>query len=229
MAAFPTAFPRTVRSYTGRGRLTQGQRRALDQLWPLYGIAAGNAPLCLDALFGRRAPCHLEIGFGMGDVLLHMAMGNPACNYLGIEVYAPGIGSALLKLHDRQVQNVRLLHGDAVTALGGRLPAQSLAAVCVFFPDPWPKKRHHKRRLVQPDFAALVARALEHGGQVHLATDWRDYADHMLATFDAAPEFINTAGQGHFSAHPPERPVTKFEARGRRRGHDVWDLAFIRT
>lgn len=227
MAALPTAFPRTVRSYVGRGRLTRGQRRALERLWPVYGVGGNAGPLQLDSLFGRRAPCHLEIGFGMGDVLLDMAAGHPAHNYLGIEVYAPGIGSALRKLHDRQLHNVRLLHGDAMTFLSDRISPASLAAVYVFFPDPWPKKRHHKRRLVHPDFVSLVARALEHGGRVLLATDWQDYADHILQTFSAAPEFINAAGGG-FARRPDERPLTKFESRGRKLGHSVYDLEFIR-
>ncbi len=215
-------------SYVGRGRLTKGQRRALERLWPQFGITAPNQPLELDRLFGRSAPCRLDIGFGMGDGLIEMAAASPQTNYLGIELYLPGLGSTLMKLEQRQLDNVRLIYGDAWRVLSEGIPTGALEAASVFFPDPWPKKRHHKRRLVQPAFARLLADALCAGGRLYLATDWEDYAAHMLRALGETPGLVNAAGDGRFSPRPAERPATKFEARGRRLGHGEWDLVFVR-
>lgn len=214
--------------HVGRGRLTKGQRRALERLWPSFGVAAPRTPLDFDRLFGRRGPCRLDIGFGMGDALLDMAGACPQANYLGVELYLPGIGSALMKLEQGRLDNVRLVYGDAGRVLSEGIPAGSLETVSIFFPDPWPKKRHHKRRLVQPPFSRLIADALRPGGCLYVATDWEDYAAHMLRVLEETPGLINAAGAGRFAPRPPERPTTKFERRGRRLGHDVRDLVFTR-
>jgi tRNA (guanine-N7-)-methyltransferase len=224
-----TAAPRTVRSYAARGRLTKGQRRAVETLWPRYGIEAGSAPLNLDEVFGRDAPRRMEIGYGMGDTLITMAAADPDRDYLGVEIYPPGIGSVLKKIEAAQLHNIRLLWGDAAQLLSTLIPAASLEAVYIYFPDPWPKKRHHKRRLVQPPLARLLAERLAPGGRLHLATDWEDYALHMLEVLGATPGLVNTAGAGGFAQRPAERPLTKFERRGQRLGHGVWDLVFTRA
>jgi tRNA (guanine-N7-)-methyltransferase len=220
---------RRVRSFVRReGRMTAAQRRALEELWPRYGIAPGEESLDLDAVFARRAPRYLEIGFGMGDALAAMAERHPERDYLGIEVHQPGVGALLRALDARGLHNVRVIATDAVEVLQRRVPDSSLDGVYIFFPDPWPKKRHHKRRLVQPPFSALLARKLRAGGQVHLATDWEDYARQMLEVLEATPGLANAAGAGAFAPRPGERPVTKFERRGERLGHQVWDLIFER-
>jgi len=229
MSAALGPIPTAAGGYVGRGRLTKGQRRALEQLWPQFGIAAPEAHIDLRALFGRAAPCRLDIGFGMGDALLDAAADAPHANHLGVELYLPGIGSALMKLEQRQLQNVRLVYGEAGRVLADAIPAKSLEAVSIFFPDPWPKKRHHKRRLVQAPIARLIGAALRPGGRLSLATDWQDYADHMVRVLDETLGLTNTAGPGRFAPRPPERPTTKFEARGRRLGHGVWDLVYVRT
>jgi len=220
---------RPIRSFVRReGRMTDAQRRNLDALWPRYGIDPEAGPLDLDTLFGRRAPRMLEIGFGMGDALFEMAMRHPEHDHLGIEVHRPGVGRLLGKLEESGLRNVRVICHDAVEALQTLIPDDSLDAVYLFFPDPWPKKRHHKRRIVQPAFVALLARKLKPGGLLHMATDWEDYAQHMMTVLSEAPEFTNTAGPGAFTPRPEARPVTKFERRGERLGHQVWDLVFRR-
>lgn len=218
---------RPIRSFVRReGRMTDAQRRALETLWPKYGLEPGESPLDLDALFGRRAPRLLEIGFGMGDALLEMAERHPENDYLGIEVHRPGVGRLLARLEEKGLRNVRVICADAVEVLRKAIPDASLDAVYLFFPDPWPKKRHHKRRIVQPPFVALLGQKLTHGGILHMATDWEDYAQYMLAVLSAAPGFANTAGPGAFTPRQEERPMTKFERRGERLGHPVWDLVF---
>jgi tRNA (guanine-N7-)-methyltransferase len=220
---------RPIRSFVRReGRMTVAQRRALADLWPRYGIEAGEAPLDFAVLFGRTAPVTLEIGFGNGEALLTVAAAHPERDFIGIEVHRPGVGQLLNALAARGLSNVRVAIGDAREFLLQRVPEASLGAVHLFFPDPWPKKRHHKRRLVQPAFAELVRQRLRPGGWWHLATDWQDYAGHMLAVLEAAG-FENTAGPGRFAPDPGERPPTKFEARGRRLGHAVWDLVCRRV
>ncbi len=219
-----------VRSFVLRqGRLTQGQQRALDTLWEHYSIAACDEPLDLDAVFGRQAPRTLEIGFGNGAALAALAAAHPERDYLGIEVHRPGVGALLLTLEKQRLENVRVLCADAVAVLRTAIPDASLAAVHVYFPDPWPKLRHHKRRLIQPPFVALLAAKLRGGGYLHMATDWEDYAQHMLRVLEVAPGFDNRCGTGQFSPRPADRPLTRFEQRGQRLGHPVRDLIYTRT
>ena len=187
-----------------------------------------HAPLDLDAVFGRRAPRVLEIGFGMGEALLDMALARPDLDFLGVEVYRPGIGSCLRRIDAGSLTNVRILAEDAMRVLEYMIPDAALTRVQLYFPDPWPKKRHHKRRLVQPAFVALVARKLAHGGVFHMATDWEHYAHHMLEVMSRAANFRNLA-DGGFAPRPSWRPRTKFEQRGERLGHGVWDLVFERV
>lgn len=220
---------RHIRSFVRReGRLTPAQKRALDELWPRYGIDGRNEPLDLPALFGRNAPVVLEIGFGNGEALAELAAAHPENNFLGIEVHRPGVGHLLNLLAARGIANVRVVVADAKEILAARIPDESLAAVHLFFPDPWPKKRHHKRRLLQPDFAQLVRRKLRTGGVIHLATDWQDYAQWMMETLTAAEGFENVAGRGCYGERG-ERPLTRFERRGVRLGHAVRDLRFRRV
>lgn len=221
---------RRIRSFVRReGRLTPGQARALERLWPRYGLDAEGAPLDLDALFGRAAPRVLEIGFGDGEALVHMAAAAAQQDFLGIEVHRPGVGRLLRRLEELGLDNVRVFCADATEVLATRIPPAALDAVHLFFPDPWPKKRHHKRRIVQPAFVQVLRGRLRIGGLFHMATDWEEYAAHMLEVMSAAEGFSNTAPEGGYVARPPQRPLTKFEARGHARGHGVWDLVFRRS
>jgi tRNA (guanine-N7-)-methyltransferase len=225
-------FHRPIRSFVRReGRLTRAQERALTELWPRFGIdlTEGFGPIDLAGAFARRAPCVLEIGFGDGEALASLAERHPENDYLGVEVHRPGVGHLLLQVEARGLGNVRVIAHDAVEVLRTRLTDESLAGVHILFPDPWPKKRHHKRRLVQPELVALLRRRLVPGGYVHLATDWEHYAEWMLAVMGAAPGFVNEAGAGRFLPRPETRPQTKFERRGRRLGHPVRDLLFRRV
>ena len=220
---------RRIRSFARRqGRLTEGQQRALDQLWPVFGIEPDQS-LDLEALFGRVAPLTLEIGFGNGESLASMAEATPELNFLGIEVHRPGVGHLLYELQRRQIDNVRVWRHDAVDILTSQLPDQCLDRVLVFFPDPWPKRKHHKRRLIRDEFVVLLAKKLKPGGLLHLATDWDHYARHMLNTLEASPVFHNLAGPGQFAERPACRPETRFEARGRQLGHRVRDMLFQRV
>lgn len=218
---------RRIRSFVRRaGRLTRAQRRALEELWPRYGVDL-SAVCAPGAVFSRRRPLMLEIGFGMGDALVAMAVAHPEHDFLGVEVYPPGIGSALLKIEAQSLDNVRLVQADVMdllTAVGNA----SLRGVLVFFPDPWPKKRHHKRRLVQRPFVDLVCEKLEAGGKFELATDWEHYAVEMLTLIDSHGCFLNRAGKGKFAPRPAERPATKFQRRGEKLGHDIFELLFER-
>jgi len=224
-----TAHPRSIRSFVTRaGRITAAQQRALETLWPQYGLDYREEPLALTALFGREAPCTLEIGFGNGANLVALARAHPQRNYLGVEVHRPGVGRLLLALEQEALTNVRAVCHDAVEVLERQIAPGSLAEVLILFPDPWPKKRHHKRRLIQPAFIALAERALAAGGVLRLATDWQPYALEMLAHLGAAPGLRNLAVDGGFVARPAERTPTRFELRGTRLGHEVWDLAFAR-
>lgn len=222
---------RRVRSFVRReGRMTAAQRRALDEHWPRYGVECdAAAPLDLDTLFGRRVPRTLEIGFGMGEALFAMAEANPDRDHIGIEVYRPGVGSLLRRLAAHDVGNVRVLCCDAVDVLRDLIPEGALDAIHVFFPDPWPKKRHHKRRLIDPGFAALAASRLRCGGLLHLATDWEDYAYRMMEVLEATDGIRNVAGPRAWAERPQWRPPTRFERRGVRLGHGVWDLLFERA
>ncbi len=221
--------PRSIRSFVTRaGRITAAQQRALGELWPRYGIEYDSRQLELAACFGREAPRTLEIGFGNGENLATLAHAHPQRDYLGIEVHRPGVGRLLLALEQRGLANVRVICHDAVEVLERQIAPASLAEVLVLFPDPWPKKRHHKRRLIQAPFVALIARALAPGGTLRLATDWQPYALEMLTLLAASAEFVNLAPGGGFSERPAERTPTRFERRGTRLGHEVWDLAFRR-
>lgn len=220
---------RAIRSFVRReGRLTPGQQRALEVLWPRFGVDLTDEPLDFAALFGRQAPVTLEIGFGNGEALASLAGASPQADFLGIEVHRPGVGRLLMRLEESGIGNVRVLCADAVEVLSRRIPPASLDQVLLFFPDPWHKTRHHKRRIVQPPFADLIATRLRPGGVWRLATDWEDYARHMLAVLGAHPLYRNLSPAGDFVARPPSRPLTKFEQRGLRLGHGVWDLAFER-
>lgn len=210
------------------GRITRAQRRALDELLPRWGIPYSPANLDLDAVFGRKAPRVLEIGFGDGATLIELAAASQQSDFLGVEVHPPGIGHCLLALESLALTNLRLIAHDAVEVLANQLPPASLDEVLLYFPDPWPKKRHHKRRIVQPAFAALVASRLRQGGTFRLATDWEPYADWMLEVLNAAPGFGNAAPAGGFIERP-DRGATRFEVRGRRLGHPVFDLEFLRS
>lgn len=221
--------PRLVRSFVRReGRMTRGQQRALAELFPRYGIQAVDEQLDLHQVFGRTAPCYLEIGFGNGGNLQAMAQQHPERNYLGIEVHRPGVGNLLLQIEQHSIENIRVICADAVAVLKNNIPPASLDAVYIFFPDPWHKRRHHKRRLVQVGFVELLRERLKPGGVLHMATDWEDYAWHMLAVMQQVSGFVNTAVGGGFSPRPDYRVLTKFEQRGIRLGHGVWDLIFVR-
>jgi tRNA (guanine-N7-)-methyltransferase len=225
-----TGQARSIRSFVIRGgRITAAQQRALGELWPRYGVEYEARPLELAGLFGRGAPCTLEIGFGNGANLLALALAHPEHDYLGVEVHRPGIGRLLLGLEERRPGNVRIVCQDAVDVLGQQIVPGSVDEILVLFPDPWPKKRHHKRRLIRPPFVALLARALAPGGVLRLATDWEPYALEMLATLGAAPELTNLAPDGGFVPRPAERLPTRFESRGASLGHRVFDLAFRRV
>jgi tRNA (guanine-N7-)-methyltransferase len=220
---------RPVRSFVLRGgRVTDGQKRALDELGPKYGVPEGQASLDFETLFGNRHPVIAEIGFGNGEATWRMAQSHPDENFLGIEVHRAGVGRLLLALEQRRIDNVRVACADAVEFLRLRVAPDSMAGVRIYFPDPWPKKRHHKRRLVQPAFVALLASRMRAGAILHLATDWAPYAEHMLDVLNAAQEFENLAGQGRYAARPTWRPRTKYERRGERLGHRVFDLVFRR-
>lgn len=218
---------RRIRSYVRReGRLTKGQQRALDELWPLYGIDNDNSKLDLEVVFGRSAPKILEIGFGNGRSLAQMAEAFPENDYLGIEVHRPGVGALLLLTEELGLSNIRIICDDAEDVIKNRLADESLDRVQIFFPDPWHKKRHHKRRLIKPAFITLVARKLKPGGLLHMATDWENYAVHMTEVMKHAESFINTNQHGDYVERPDYRPLTKFEQRGQRLGHGVWDLVY---
>lgn len=219
---------RKIRSFVRReGRLTRGQQHALQELWPRYGLET-SAPLDLDAVFARRAPRVLEIGFGNGDTLLTMAADQPQTDFIGIEVHRPGVGRLLHELKSRALGNVRVIREDAVPVLRDCLPDNCLDRLLLFFPDPWHKKRHHKRRIVQPDFIELLAKKIKPAGTLHMATDWENYAEQMLEVTEKSTAFRNCAGAGNYSPRPDYRPTTKFELRGQRLGHGVWDILFQR-
>lgn len=218
---------RRIRSFVRRqGRMTDLQERALNELWPTYGLEPGDELIDLDQLFARQAPKVLEIGFGMGDSLAEMAQAHPENDYLGIEVHRPGVGRLLSKLHEQGSNNVRVFCHDAIEILEKQIADKSLDRVLLFFPDPWHKKRHNKRRIVNNEFVAMIRTKLKPGGVFHMATDWEDYACWMMAVMNRAEGFNNLAGEGEYSERPDYRPVTKFEKRGHRLGHGIWDLLF---
>ena len=219
---------RYIRSFVRRnGRLTQAQGKALQELWPRYGVDDVGS-LDLDQVFAREAPRYLEIGFGMGDALAAMAAANPQRDYLGIDVHEAGIGRVMRLAEQASVTNLRIIRGDAVSLLRDRLNEAVFDALLVYFPDPWPKKRHHKRRLVRPDFVKLFSQRIKPAGLLHLATDWQAYAQVMLEVVEQDGSFRNLAGPGRFSESPGERPSTRFQRRGERLGHAIFDLHFER-
>lgn len=221
---------RRVRSFVVRaGRMTEGQQRSLAQHWPRYGLELADGRLGVAKLFERRAAVVLEIGFGMGDSLLEMARRAPEKEFIGIEVHPPGVGRLLARVAEEGLSNVHVYCDDAIEVLQRCIPDASLETVQLFFPDPWPKKRHHKRRIVQADFVQLVRRKLVIGGHFHMATDWQNYAEQMMMVMSGAEGYRNVAGAGAYSPQPPWRPVTKFQRRGERLGHGVWDLIFARV
>ncbi len=215
--------PRRIRSFVRRaGRITIAQRRALEQYWPIYGLDYESSQLDLDRIFGRNAERILEIGFGNGELLVETAATNPQTDFIGIEVHEPGVGHCLLRMNEQALTNVRLICHDAIDVLNRQIPDQSLHGVNLFFPGPWPKKRQHKRRIVQPDFVALLARKIEPGGFFHTATDWSHYAEHIDETVCANSSFRVT------ETETSKRPETKFEARGKRLGHEIRDQFYAR-
>jgi len=223
----PSSHP-PIRSFVLRqGRVSNAQRRAVDTLLSVYGIAYAPGALDFEQVFGRRAPTILEIGFGMGETTARIAQVHPKNNYLGIEVHTPGVGSLLKRIAEDGLTNLRLVQHDAVEVLDHMIASAALAGAHIFFPDPWPKKRHHKRRLIQPGFVALLASRLAPGAYLHVATDWREYAEQILAVFAAEPGLVNTAPG--FALRPNYRPLTKFESRGLKLGHGVWDIIFRKT
>jgi tRNA (guanine-N7-)-methyltransferase len=220
---------RTIRSFVRRaGRLTSSQQRALTELWPDFGVEFREERLEFDTLFGRSAPVVLEIGFGNGETLVQQAAEHPQFDFLGIEVHEPGVGHCLLRAQDAGTGNLRLIRHDAVEVLERMIPPASLARVNLFFPDPWPKKRHHKRRIVQLRFLDLVAERLAAGGSFNVATDWENYADHIEAMVRESGRFQCAERRIHSGDEPLDRPETKFERRGLRHGHRIRDWRFVR-
>lgn len=220
---------RPIKSYVLRqGRLTDGQERALVDTWPQFGLDYLGVTRDLDAVFGRSAPKIIEIGFGNGEALLAAAQADPARDYIGIEVHRPGVGRLLLNAGKAQLGNLRVYHHDAVEVLSNEIGDGTLSEVRLYFPDPWHKVRHNKRRIVQPQFVALVTNKLKTGGLFHLATDWAAYAEHMLDVMEAAPYFHNRLGARAVSPRPDWRIETHFQKRGERLGHDVFDLIYDR-
>jgi tRNA (guanine-N7-)-methyltransferase len=220
---------RRIRSFVLRaGRITAAQERALNELWRDYGLDAGNAALELDGVFGRSAARCLEIGFGTGEVIGSLAQANPHIDYLGIEVHRPGVGRLLLWAEQAKLTNLRVICHDAVDVMRDLIADQSLDEILVFFPDPWHKKRHHKRRLIAPNFVACAAGKLRTGGVLRLATDWQDYAEQMLQVCNANTHLESLSPDDTYVPRPDFRPVTRFERRGERLGHEVWDLAYAK-
>jgi len=220
---------RTVRSFVRRaGRMTLSQQRALEELWPTFGIEFDTKQLDLDTVFGRCAPRILEIGFGNGDTLVQQARDDPDSDYIGIEVHEPGIGHCLLTAQSIGITNLRLIAHDAIEVLDQQIAAASLQRINLYFPDPWPKKRHHKRRIVQPSFLMFCADRLDDGGLLHVATDWASYAEHIENIFADSGRFSCAERIEHGGELPLDRPMTKFERRGLDKGHRIWDWRFQR-
>ena len=224
----PNHKHRPIRSYVLRqGRMTGRQEHALAQLWSRYGLTPNpNELIDLETVFDRDATHICEIGFGMGDSLIQMALNNPDIDYVGIEVHQPGIGALLAAIEAHHIENIRVLHGDAVTLLQSHFSEATWDGFHIFFPDPWHKKRHHKRRLLQLPFLTLLQKQLKPNGHLHIATDWQHYAEATLAILESMPSFMNQTDDHTFLPRPAWRPETKFEKRGIRHGHDLWDLFF---
>jgi tRNA (guanine-N7-)-methyltransferase len=230
MTAPPRGRGSPIRSFVLRpGRTGPGQQRALDELGPRFLLPYAAAALDCEAVFGRRAPVVLEVGCGMGDATAQVAAALPGTDFIGVEVHEPGVGALLKRIGEGSLTNLRVLRHDAVEVLQHMVTPASLAGVHIWFPDPWHKKRHHKRRLIQPAFVELVTSRLAPGGYLHCATDWQPYAEQMLEVLTATPGLAPASGEPGYTAKPDWRPLTKFEARGLRLGHGVWDLLFTRS
>lgn len=226
----PEFKKKSIRSFVVRGgRMTEGQRNAFELHWPNYGLSLSDGSLNSTAVFGRSAPLVLEIGFGMGDSLLAMVQAEPDKDFVGIDVHPPGVGRLVNNAAKEGVTNLRSYLADANDVLEDCIADGSLTRVQLYFPDPWHKKKHHKRRILQPAFIQQVHRKLAVGGIFHMATDWQNYAEHMLEEMEAAEGYKNSAGVGEYSPRPEFRPITKFEKRGERLGHGVWDLIYTRV
>jgi tRNA (guanine-N7-)-methyltransferase len=220
-------FRRTVRSFVRRtGRMTGSQERALEELWPRYGIDYENSPLDLREIFGRDADRTLEIGFGNGDTLVLAATDNPDQDFIGVEVHKPGVGHCLIQANRADIDNLRVISHDAIEVLQNQIPDAALARINLLFPDPWPKKRHHKRRIIQPSFLTLVADKLQAGGALYIATDWEGYAEHIDEVLELSKDFELAERREHRGDSPLDRHTTKFETRGLRKGHRIWDWRF---
>lgn len=221
---------RKIRSFVRReGRLTKGQEGAITECWSTMGIDFVEQMLDWNEVFGNNNPVVLEIGFGMGASLVEMAQKAPELNFLGIEVHRPGVGACLSAAKEAGVTNLRVMCHDAVEVFESMIPDSSVNTLQLFFPDPWHKARHHKRRIVKAEFAEMIRPKLNAGGVFHMATDWENYAEHMIEVMNAAPGYENIATDGDYIPRPDERPLTKFEARGHRLGHGVWDIKFRRN
>ena len=219
---------KSIRSYVIRGgRMTEAQQKAFDQWWPIYGLSLHNGAIDLEQVFERKAELVLEVGFGMGDSLLEMAQAHPEQDFIGIEVHPPGVGRLINEAGKLGLKNLRVYLADAIDVMTDCIPDGCASRFQLYFPDPWHKKKHNKRRIVQLPFAALVHKKLHSGGVFHMATDWENYADYMMEVMSVAPGYENQAGQYCYSERPEYRPITKFEKRGERLGHGVWDLLFV--
>ncbi len=223
----PEFRSRDIRSYVIRsGRMTTGQKAAFERYWDWYGLELASGAVDFGSVFGRTAPLVLEIGFGMGDSLLEMCLTEPDRDFIGVEVYPPGVGKLMNRAADAGIQNLRVFLADAHDVLADCIPQASLARVQIYFPDPWHKKKHHKRRLIQREFVVQIHSRLTSGGILHLATDWENYAEHMMEVVELLHGYENLAGVGQFSAKPHWRPETKFERRGHTLDHSIYDLVF---
>lgn len=229
-AAAAGVYIRKIQSFVKReGRLTTGQAKSIEKYWPSKGLTHSVGLQNFSETFGRKAPVVLEIGFGMGKSLVEMALNEPDKDFIGIEVHKPGVGACLGEAAEKGVENLRLYEHDAVEILADCIPDQSLSRMQLFFPDPWHKTRHHKRRIVQPEFVQKLRAKLAIGGVFHMATDWQNYAEHMLEVMTQAEGFKNLSNTNDYVPRPDNRPLTKFEQRGHRLGHGVWDLMFERV
>lgn len=226
----PEYKKKDIRSYVIRaGRMTEGQKRAFDDWWPTYGLSLFDDALDIEEIFGRKAPTVVEVGFGMGDSLREMAQAEPDKDFIGIEVHPPGVGRLISSAGASDIKNLKVYMADAVDVIKDCIPPQSIDRFQLYFPDPWHKKKHNKRRIVQPEFIALVRQILKPGGVLHMATDWEEYSEQMIEVMMAAPGFDNTAPASQFAEKPSYRPRTKFENRGENLGHGVWDIVFTKT
>lgn len=226
----PEFKPKSIRSFVIRaGRITLGQKNAFDTWWPVFGLSLFKGPIDPEQVFGRKAPLVLEIGFGMGDSLLEMARNEPEKDFIGIEVHPPGVGRLINVAGQEGLRNLRVYMADAMDVLEDCIPNQSIDRLQLYFPDPWHKKKHHKRRILQSAFVQQLRPKLTPGGIFHMATDWQAYAEHMLEVMNAAPGFANRFVETGYAPRPDYRPITKFEKRGERLGHGVWDLLFKKT